>query len=224
MKVVFVQDVPNVAEVGDIKEVKKGHARNYLLPKGLAVLATENELRRIESRKRAAAILREEQKAEAMGVAGSIDGIILTFAKRVTSKGNIYGSVSATAIQQELKHLGHTIEKSMIKLEDPIRQLGEHEVEVELNKDAIGKIKIIIEPAEGEKDEEKGAEKAEESTEETPVEDQPAQALEDNIEESSVPDEEEPVETVGKEPEASVEEAEEIITEEQPDEPADEDK
>lgn len=200
MKVVFVQDVPNVAEVGDIKEVKKGHARNYLLPKGLAVLATENELRRIESRKRAAVKLREEQKAQAMGLAGSIDGIVLTFAKRVTSKGNIYGSVSATAIQQELKHLGHTIEKSMIKLDDPIRQLGEHEVEVELNREAVGRIKIVIVPAEG-----------------TASAEEEAETSQDTVEEPQAVAEEEP--STDSEEESSQE-----MEEPQPEDTADEDK
>ena len=204
MKVVFVQDVPNVAEVGDIKEVKKGHARNYLLPKGLAVLATENELRRIESRKRAAAKLREEQKAQAMGLAGSIDGVVLTFAKRVTSKGNIYGSVSATAIQQELKHLGHTIEKSMIKLDDPIRQLGEHEVEVELNREAVGRIKIVIVPAEG-------TTSGDQSAEET------AETSQDTVEEPQAVVEDEP--SADSEQESSQE-----MEEPQPEDTADEDK
>ena len=145
MKVVFVQDVPNVADAGEVKDVKRGHARNYLLPKGFAVPATAEELKRVEALKRAAAKRREEQLAEMQGIVGSIDGATLVFAKKVTSKGNIYGSVSSTAIQQELKRLGHIVEKSMIKLEDPLRQLGEHEVDVELTKDAVAKIKVIIE-------------------------------------------------------------------------------
>ncbi len=195
MKVVFIQDVPNVAEVGDVKEVKKGHARNYLLPKGFAVPATPDELRRIESRKRVAAKLREERMAETRGAAGDIDGIVLTFAKKLTSKGNIYGSVSSTAIQQELKHLGHIIEKSMIKLEDPLRQLGEHQVEIELTKDAVGKITVIIEPTE------------EETTEESVVEESDVVTAE-------------PEDVVEKEPEAVAKEEPEAAAEDEPEEPA----
>lgn len=176
MKVVFVQDVPNVALEGDVKEVKKGHARNYLFPKGFAVLATSEELKRVESRQRAATKRREEQAAEALGVAGTMAGISLVFAKKVTSKGNIYGSVSNTAIQQELKRLGHSVEKSMIKLEDPLRQLGEHEVEIELSKDAIATIKVTIEAAEGEK--------AEEKAEAAAVEEPTVETIEDAVEEA----------------------------------------
>ncbi len=172
MKVVFIQDVPNVAEVGDIKEVKKGHARNYLMPKGFAVPATAEEMRRVESRKRAAVREREERMSEKHGIAMSMNGIILTFAKKVTSKGNIYGSVSSTAIQHELKKLGHDVEKSMIKLEDPLRQLGEHEVEIELSSEAVAKIKIIIEPAEEEKGEDEAKEGPEQTTGESSAEEE----------------------------------------------------
>lgn len=171
MKVVFLQDVPGVARLGDIKKVKRGHARNYLLPKGFAVPATPEEIRRAEARKRNESQRREERAAEAHGTAGAVDGISLVFAKRVTSKGNIYGSVSSTAIHQELKKLGHEVEKSMIKLEDPLRQLGEHEVEIEFTKDAVARIKITIEPAEAEKTPESSKESEDEDSETPPEED-----------------------------------------------------
>ncbi|MFO8100895.1 MAG: 50S ribosomal protein L9, partial [Dehalococcoidia bacterium] len=201
MKVVFIQDVPNVGGVGDVKEVKKGHARNYLFPKGFAVPATEEELRRIESRRRAAAREREERMATTYGIAGSIDGITLTFAKRVTSKGNIYGSVSSTAIQHELKSMGHDVEKSMIKLEEPLRQLGEHEVEIEFSKEAVARVKIVIEPAGEEKGEDEAKEKPEPATVEVAAEEQSADEPEEVAEEMTA--EEEPVE----EPEEVAEEA-----------------
>ncbi len=206
MKVVFVQDLPNVAAVGDVKEVKKGHARNYLLPKGFAVPATPDELRRIEARKRAAALQREAHKAEAQGMAGSLQGIVLTFAKRVTNKGNIYGSVSSVAIQQELKQLGHEISKSMVRLESPLRQLGEHEVEIELTPETIATIKVIIEPAESEKTEEESqsqtteaADASEQATEEeepeTVAESEPEESAEEEVaEEEPVSEEPDPEE------------------------------
>ena len=170
MKVVFVESVSGVAEVGDVKEVANGHAKNYLLPKGFAVPATKEELKRVESRKRAEAKRREEQIAESQGIAGTIEGVSLVFAKKVTSKGNIYGSVSNVAIQQELKSLGHNVDKSMIKLEEPLRQLGEHEVEIELGRDAIARIKVTIEPVEGEVAEGKIAETPQGASEEGVVE------------------------------------------------------
>ena len=201
MKVVFVQDLPNVAEEGDVKEVKRGHARNYLFPKGFAVPATADELKRVEARQRAAAKRREEQKAEAQGLAGTIEGVSLVFAKKVTSKGNIYGSVSNTAIMQELKKLGHNVEKTMVKLDEPLKQLGEHEVGIELAKDVIAKIKVTIEAAEGEAVEETAAEE----TVKTVVEEVEAIVAE------------EPKET-------AIEESEEIVAEETPEATAEETK
>ena len=177
MKVIFVQDLPNVADIGDVKEVKKGHARNYLFPKGFAVPATPDELQCIEARKRAAARQREAHIAEAQGLAGTLQGVVLTFAKRVTSKGNIYGSVSNVAIQQELKQRGHEVTKSMIRLESPLRQLGEHEVEIELTPDAIATITVIIEPSEPEKAETEPESKKEEAPP-AEEEDQPAASTE----------------------------------------------
>ncbi len=171
MKVVFTENVSGVAQIGDVKNVADGHARNYLFPKGLAVLATPDELRRVESRKRAAAKLLEQQAEEARGAAGELDGISLVFAKRVGSKGNIYGSVSAIAIHQELKRMGHAVEKSMIKLGEPFKQLGTHDVEIELAKGAIATIKVTIEEATVEAKEETLAEDAvQEPAEEIPEE------------------------------------------------------
>ena len=226
MKVVFVENVPGVGKVGDVKEVVNGHARNYLLPKGFAVAATKEELKRVESRKRAEAKKREEQMAEVKGIAGVIDGVSLVFAKKVTSKGNIYGSVSNVAIQQELKQLGHHVEKSMIKLEEPLRQLGEHEVEIELTGDTIARIKVTIEPVEGEATEEKTVEAAaeeviEEQPEETPEEmvagEQPEETPEEMVAEEQP--EETPEEMVAEEQTEEVpEEAIEKTIEEQPEE------
>ncbi|MDD5093909.1 MAG: 50S ribosomal protein L9 [Dehalococcoidia bacterium] len=147
MKVVFLQDVPNVAKIGDVKTVADGHARNYLFPKGFAEVATADALKRVETRKRAAAKLREQQMQEAQGEAQVLQNVTLTFAKRVGSKGNMYGSVSSIAIVQELKRLGHVVEKTMIHLEEPIRKLGTHDVKIEVAKGAIATVKVIIEAA-----------------------------------------------------------------------------
>ncbi|MDY6911694.1 MAG: 50S ribosomal protein L9 [Chloroflexota bacterium] len=175
MRVVFVQDVPDVGQVGDVKDVANGHARNYLFPKGFAVLATPDELKRIEARKKAALKLRAEQQEGAQGIAQSLEEVSLAFSKRAGSKGNMYGSVSATAIYQELKNLGHKVEKPMIKLDEPIRKFGTHEVQINLMKDVTATIKVVIEPVSG---------TAEESTRET-SEETIEDIAEDTIEETA---------------------------------------
>ena len=151
MKVVFLQDVPNVAQAGEVKNVADGHARNHLLPKGFAVLATPAEIKRVEARQQAEARRHDQHTQEAQALAQVFQDISLVFSKRVGAKGNIYGSVSSTAISQELKRLGHTVEKTMIKLEEPLRQLGTHDVEIELAKGMVASIKVTIEEAKEEK-------------------------------------------------------------------------
>lgn len=166
MRVVFIQDVPGVAQVGDIKNVANGHARNFLFPKNFAVPATPEEIKRIEKKRQVAAKQRNELLEQMQASAQALQDATLVFSKRVGTKGNIYGSVSTIAISQELKRLGYTVEKSMIKLEEPLRQLGTHSVEVELDKSAIATIKVIIE--------ETKEETAEETSQESPAEESEA--------------------------------------------------
>lgn len=151
MKVVFLQDVPNIAQAGEVKEVADGHARNYLFPKGFAVLATPAEIKRVEARQQAEARRRDQHTQETQALAQVFQDVSLVFPKRVGAKGNIYGSVSGTAISQELKRLGHTVEKTMIKLEEPLRKLGTHDVDIELAKGVLATIKVTIEEAKEEK-------------------------------------------------------------------------
>ena len=159
MKVVFLQDVPEVAQAGEVKEVADGHARNYLFPRGLAVLATAAEIKRVEARSQAEARRRDQQVQEAVALGDSLQGVSLVFAKKVGSRGNMYGSVSNTAIAQELHRRGFKVDKHLIRLEEPLRKLGAHEVEIQLGKGVVAKIEVTIEAAEEEKvEEEKAAE------------------------------------------------------------------
>ncbi|MCL0084101.1 50S ribosomal protein L9 [Dehalococcoidia bacterium] len=145
MKVVFLQDVPEVAQAGEVKEVADGHARNYLFPRGLAVLATAAEIKRVEARSQAEARRRDQQVQEAVALGDSLQGVSLVFAKKVGSRGNIYGSVSNTAIAQELHRRGFKVDKHLIRLEEPLRKLGTHEVEIELGKGVVARIGVTIE-------------------------------------------------------------------------------
>jgi len=151
MKVVFLQDVPEVAQAGEVKEVADGHARNYLFPRGMAVVATAAEIKRVEARSQAEARRRDQQLNEAIAISESLKGVSLVFAKRVGTKGNIYGSVSNTAIAQELHRRGFNVDKHLIRLEEPLRKLGAHEVEIELGKGLLARIGVTIEESEEEK-------------------------------------------------------------------------
>lgn len=145
MKVVFLRGVPSVGQEGEVKEVAAGYARNFLFPRGLAKPATPEVLRELERRQEIEARRRAREAEEARALAEKLDGLELVFQKRVGTKGRVYGSVSAIAIAQELSRQGYKVEKTQIRLEEPLRELGSHEVEVELAEGIVARLKVVVE-------------------------------------------------------------------------------
>lgn len=176
MKVVFLQDVPHVAKAGDVKEVKDGYSRNYLIPKKLAVPATPTELNRLELLRQTSAHrqVRSEQEAEAL--AQTLKETTLVFRVRAGAKEKLYGSVTSADIAKEIhKVTKHEVDKRKIELPEPIRELGRHEVSVKLHKDITATVAVVVEPeAEPEpKPEKKKEEKKEAKAEKKPAEKKP---------------------------------------------------
>ena len=170
MKVVFLQDVPNVASAGDVKKVKDGYARNYLFPKKLAALATPAEMQKQESRSHADARRQATVEQEAQAFAQVLEGLTVALKVRAGTKDRIYGSVTNAAIAKEIKRLtGHDIDKHSIEIEQPIKVLGGHKVSVKLTKNVTAAVSILEEPKEvkevAEKEPKDEAEKVEEVAE-----------------------------------------------------------
>ena len=149
MKVVFLQDVPSVASAGTIKEVANGYARNFLFPKKLAALATPAELKKLDSRREADARRHATLEQEAEALAQVLNSLSVGLRVRAGTKGRIYGSVTSAAISKEIKRLsGHEIDKHSIEIEEPIRELGSHQVSIRLTKNVIATVNVLIEPKE----------------------------------------------------------------------------
>ncbi len=144
MKVLLVKDVYKLGHAGDVKRVADGYGRNFLLPQGLAVLATPGALKQSEKIRQKAA----EQRAilnEEMGViAGHLMGLELTFAARTGETGKLYGSITpqdlADAIQ---KKTGYAIKRQQLDMQ-PLRTLGEHTIRIRLTMDLIPEIKVTV--------------------------------------------------------------------------------
>ena len=171
MKVVFLEDVPNVAEAGEMKEVADGYGRNFLIPRKLAVLADAKAASIIEVQLKRKARIQAEAEAEMRELAQQLEGKEVVLKARSGAKGQLYGSVTNADIAEELgKSTGLVVDKRIIELEEPIRQVGSYEIAIRLTKDIMPKIKVAIaeEEKEGkEKEEEKGKKKAKaEKTEE----------------------------------------------------------
>ena len=197
MKVMLTKDVYKLGRAGDVKRVADGYGRNFLLPQGLAVLATPGALKQVERIRSQAEIRRTEQNEELKGLAGEIEGVVLTFAAKAGETDKLYGSITtqnvADALQEKVRY---EVKRHQIDMQ-PIRMLGEFTAGVRLTMDLVPEIKIIVH-REGEAIEDVAQQKA--------VAAQEAPAAEAVIEEA--PAEEIPVMEEAVEEEAPVAEAE----------------
>jgi large subunit ribosomal protein L9 len=141
MKVVLRQDVPKLGEAGTIQEVKPGFARNYLIPQGMAVVATPGEVKTAEHNAAVKARKIAKQEAQLQSLADRIAGKRLEFTVRAGETGRLYGSITAGDIAEDLaKVVGEEIDRRKIVLEEPIRELGEWQVVVHL----VGRLRPAI--------------------------------------------------------------------------------
>ncbi len=152
MKVVFFEEVEGTALVGEIKEVKNGFARNYLLPRGLAGPTTRNNLVRAERLAQADAIRQEKLDGEANPVARAIAGAELTFEARVGEQGRLFGSITARDIAERLTEIASAavpeavIEHRQVLLAQSLRTLGAEDVRVRLTRNVSAEVRVIVEP------------------------------------------------------------------------------
>lgn len=146
MKIIFLEDVPNKGKRGEIKEVADGYARNFLLPKGLAALATETMLRTAQIQLRQQTQRQAKEQAKKAELAHRVDGAKVYFYVRTGAGKRLFGSITTTDIARELGKLaGFSIDKRKIMLKKPLHELGSHEVVVKLSKSVGTKITVVIE-------------------------------------------------------------------------------
>ena len=151
MKVIFLQDVPNVARAGEIKEVAGGYGRNFLIPKKLALLANSPALSTIKTQLKTEASSEVQTEDRLAELAQELEGKEITLKARAGAKDHLYGSITSADIAAELENSsGVVIDKRKIELADPIRQLGSYEVAIKLAKDIIPKIKVTVTEKESE--------------------------------------------------------------------------
>jgi large subunit ribosomal protein L9 len=145
MKVIFLQDVPNVAKAGETKEVADGYGRNFLIPKKLALLASPSAVSTIEAQRKTKARNQKQIGAELVELADQLEGKEVILKVRVGAKDRLYGSITSADIAAELESTaGLAIDKRKIELAEPIRQLGSYEVAIRLASDILPKIKVTV--------------------------------------------------------------------------------
>ena len=144
MKVMLIKDVYKLGRAGDIKKVADGYGRNFLVPQGLAVLATPGALKQVERIRAQAEIRRAEQNKELQGLSDDIEGVVLTFAAKAGETGKLYGSITTQNIAEALEEkTRYEVKRHQIDMQ-PIRNLGEFTANVRLTMDLVPEIKIIV--------------------------------------------------------------------------------
>ena len=147
MRVVFLEDVPGVAQGGDVKEVKNGFARNYLIPKSLATPATHNALQRIAKLQRQAEVTRVRRLEDMKELAEELDGAQINVEMRAGSTGRLYGSVTSAIIASRLSEMTEKeIDRRTVTLSEPIRDLGEFDLTLDLHPEVQAGVSVLVYP------------------------------------------------------------------------------
>ncbi len=214
MKVLLLKDVYKLGRAGEVKKVAAGYGRNYLIPQGLATIATKGAIKMADRIKETADKQRAVLNEEMSGVAEQIEGMILRFPARASETGRLYGSINTRMLADTIsEEIGMEIKHTQIDSQ-PLRMIGEHTINVRLTVDLIPEIKVVVyregEVVEGTEAEEpevimEGEEGAAEveaeaetgsetEAEEVEAEAEPAEAVVDESEAEEAPEEEEPVE------------------------------
>ena len=144
MKVILKEDIPRLGTMGETVQVAPGYGRNYLIPQGKAVLATSKNFKELEHQRKL--ILRKAEliRKDAESFAEKFRGLTLTLARKVVEEDKIYGSVSVSDISQALEEAGVEIERKLIKLDEPIKSLGEFQVPVKVHADVTAELTVQV--------------------------------------------------------------------------------
>ena len=144
MKVILLEDVKGSGKSGEVVKVSDGYARNMLIPRGLAVEATPQNIKQLEKKKEAIAKKFAEDKAAALEMKKKLEEVTVEVKTRAGQNGKVFGSVTSADIAEALKAQGFDIDKKKIQLESPIKTTGTAEVNVKLFTEVAGKIKVNV--------------------------------------------------------------------------------
>lgn len=144
MKVILREDVPDLGSIGDVVNVKNGYARNYLIPKQLAVQANTKNLHQLEHQKRLIETHKSRVRKDAHTLAEDVEKISCTIPMLVGEQDKLFGSVTAKDIEEALAQEGINISRKRIVLEEPIKSLGVYTVDVRLHTEVTAKLKVWV--------------------------------------------------------------------------------
>jgi len=146
MEVILKEDIPNVGKMGEVVRVRDGYARNYLLPRGLVLVADKKTLKTFEHQKREVASQKDRVVKQSQTLADKLAQISLTMPVKAGEEGKLFGSVTNIDIEKALKAKGFDVDRRKIQLDVPIKTLGDFEVPVRLAADVTANVKVSVVP------------------------------------------------------------------------------
>jgi len=144
MKVILLQDIEKIGKKYEIKEVKNGYARNFLIPKGLAKPLTKEILRWLETQKEIEKEKAEEELKGIQEMASKIDGLEVVIPVKIGNEGQLFEKINSQKISEKIKELGFKVKKNQIDLEKPFEELGEFSIKIKFDHNLESEIKIIV--------------------------------------------------------------------------------
>lgn len=148
MNVILTENIMALGQIGQVVSVAPGYARNYLLPKGLALEATGKNVRELDHKKRMLAKKRERVHQEMLSLAGKLNQVQVVFRRKVIEEDKLYGSVSSADILSVLDQRGFDLPRKSVQLEVPIKTLGEFSIPVRVDAQITAQVKLVIEKEE----------------------------------------------------------------------------
>jgi large subunit ribosomal protein L9 len=150
MEVILREDVPGLGIIGDIVKVKPGYARNFLLPRGLAVTADSRNVKQLEHQQRVIAAKKARERGAHEKLAAEMGGVTVETEARAGRGGKLFGSVTNMEVHRLLAEKGYKLDRRRIELREPIKEIGEFEVRVRVGQDVDTTVKVIVKPVGGE--------------------------------------------------------------------------
>jgi large subunit ribosomal protein L9 len=145
VQVVLTEDVSNLGKTGDLVKVRSGYARNFLLPRGVAVLATRRNIRQLEHEKQVAMARAAKLREEAKGLAEALAELTLQITKQAGEEGKLYGSVTAAEVADALRDKGYEVDRRKVQMPDqPIKELGTYDIGAKLGPSVTATFKVEV--------------------------------------------------------------------------------
>ncbi|HTY56346.1 MAG TPA: 50S ribosomal protein L9 [Candidatus Binataceae bacterium] len=144
MQIILREDIPNLGRPGDVVKVRDGYARNFLLPRNLAIEANPKNMRAFEHQKRLALMRREAKKTEALRLKERLEALRINLTARAGEEGKLFGSVTNIDIERSLREQNMEIERRKILLTEPIKQLGDYNVPIKIDPEVEAILKITV--------------------------------------------------------------------------------